>query len=127
MTTKVDMQLITNELSIKNNQLPPGTFKIDPRVTRNIGVIDDTHRFTQLIVEIVNSMETPFPIDIRADMTAVFDISSLPEDKVDDFLKHQAVAIVLPYIRGMISSATANALMPPIVIPIIDVAELFPD
>lgn len=127
MTTQVNMQLITNELSVKNNQLPPGTFNINPKFRRNIGVIDATHSFTQLVVEIKNSLENPFPVDITADMTAVFDISTIPQEKLEDFLKHQAVHILMPYIRGMISAVTANALMSPIVLPVYDAEQLFQD
>lgn len=127
MTTQVDMQLITNELSVRNNQLPPGTFNVNPTFRRNIGVMDETHSFTQLIVEIKNSSENPFPVDVTADMTAVFDVSSIPQEKRDDFLKHQAVHILMPYLRGMISSVTANALMMPIVLPVYDAEQMFKD
>lgn len=127
MTTQINMQLITNELSVSNNQLPPGTFTLAPRFRRNIGVIDETHSFTQLIVEIKNSKENPFPVDITADMTAIFDISSIPAEKLENFLKHQAVHIIMPYIRGMISAITANALMTPIVLPVYDAEQLFSD
>ncbi len=127
MTTQINMQLITNELSVRNNQMSPGTFTLNPSFRRNIGVLDESHSFTQLIVEIKNSKENPFPIDITADMTAVFDVSSIPNEKLDNFLKHQAVHILMPYIRGMISSVTANALMMPIVLPVYDAEQLFPD
>ncbi len=127
MTTQVNMQLVTNEISVRNNQLPPGTFNINPRFRRNIGIIDETHSFTQLVVEIKNSAENPFPVDITADLTAVFDISTIPQEKLEDFLKHQAVHILMPYIRGMISSVTANALMVPIVLPVYDAEQLFQD
>lgn len=127
MKPLVNVQLITNELSIHNNQLEPGTFNVNPICERNVGMIDEKHWFTQVVVKFENSEENPFPVDIVADMTGIFDVSNLPEDKIEDFAKHQAVQIILPYIRGMISSATANALMPPIVLPVVDVMQLFPD
>ena len=127
MQTQINMQLVTNELSIKNNHLSSGTFNVNPRFQRNIGIVDEKHSFTQIIVELRNSKENPFPVDIKADMTAIFDMSTVPAEKADDFLKHQAVHILMPYIRGMISSATANALMTPIVLPVFDATTLFQD
>lgn len=126
MQPLVNMQLITNEISIKNNHLPDGQFKLSPRITRNIGVVDKEHSAVELIVEIVNSKDNPFPVDIRASITGVFEVSTLPSDAVDTFLKIQAVQILFPYIRALISSATSSSMFPPIILPIIDASTLFP-
>ena len=127
MTTQINMQLITNELSIRNNQLPPGTFSINPMFRRNIGTINEHQAFTQIVVELKNTEDHPFPVDITADMTAIFEIDSIPQETLDDFLKHQAVHILLPYLRAMISSVTANSFMPAIVLPVFNALDLFPD
>lgn len=127
MEPLVNMQLITNEVSIKNNNLPNGQFTINPKFTRNIGAIDESHAFTELKVEILNSEDAPFPVDVVVSLTGLFDISTLPEKDVDAFLKFQAVHILLPYIRSMVSSITASSLMPPILLPIVDAKALFND
>lgn len=127
MEPLVNMRLSTNEISIKNNHLAEGQFKVSPRITRNIEVIDESHSAVELILEIINSEENPFPIDIRISLNGVFDISNLPSETVDNFLKVQAVQIMFPYVRTIVSSITSCSLMPPIVLPIIDVKKLFPD
>ena len=91
MQPLVNMQLITNEISIKNNHLPDGQFNFSPKITRNIGVVDKDHSAVEIIVEAVNSSDNPFPVDIRASVTGVVDISALQPDAVDSFLKIQAV------------------------------------
>lgn len=125
MKPLVNMRLITNEVHIKNNNLPDGQFSMVPRLSRNIRNIDNEHTAVELTVEIINSDEHPFPIDVRATMTGVFEVSTLPEDTVENFVKIQAIQIILPYIRALITSATAGSLYPPVVLPVIDVRNLF--
>ena len=127
MQPLVNMKLLTNEISIKNNHLPEGKFNLTPMITRNINVIDDTHSAVELILEIINSEDNPFPVNIRVSLTGIFDISGLPTETVDNFLKVQAVQILYPYIRTMVTSITSSSLMPPIILPVIDVKNLFPE
>jgi len=122
-----NMRLVTNELSIKNNDLPDGQFECHPRFTRKMDRIDPKTAYTQLIVEIENSEEHPFPVNICVDVTGFFEITALPESQIDSFLKEQAVQIIFPYVRSMISSAMSAAMMPPLIIPIIDVRKVFQD
>lgn len=127
MQPLVNFQLVTNEISVRNHHLPNGQFNISPRITRNITRDDETHATVEIVLEIINSKEAPFPIDLRVRLSGIFDISAFPAEEVDDFLKIQAVQILFPYVRTMVSSITASALMPPIVLPVIDVRTLFPE
>ncbi len=127
MEPLVNFQLITNEVSVKNNNLQEGSFSLAPQIKRGITKIDDTHSAVRLILEILNTEKIPFPVDIKVDLTGVFDVSNLSPEDVEDFLKLQAIQIMFPYIRTMISSATSCAMMPPVILPIIDVREMFPD
>lgn len=127
MEPLANVQLAINELSIRNNGLPPGEFIVSPRFTRNIGVVSENVSCVNLIVEIVNTPEIPFPFDIKADLMGVFELSKIPEHERDYFLKITAVQVLLPYVRGIVSSVTANTFMPPVILPIVDVHELFPD
>ena len=121
-----NVEIITNEISIKSNKLPKGNFTIAPRFTRNIGTDNETG-FVELICEILNSEEQPFPVNIRVSLTGVFDLSQVPDDQRDYFLKITAVQIIFPYVRNIVSTITSSALMPPIILPIIDVKKLFPE
>jgi preprotein translocase subunit SecB len=127
MQPLVNMQLVTNDISIKNNHLQDGQFNVSPQITRNIGVIDKDHSSVELILEIINNEESPFPVDIHVSLTGIFDISGLPSEAVDNFLKIQSVQILFPYIRSMVSCITSCSLLPPIILPIIDVRNLFPE
>lgn len=127
MEPLANVQLITNEISIKNNHLPDGKFQINHSITRNINTIDDTHVAVELVYEIINSEEHPFPIDVRVSLTGIFDLSNIPQNAVEHFLKYQAVQILYPYVRTMVTNITASSFMPPIIPPVIDVMKLFPE
>ena len=127
MEPLVAIQLITNEISVKNNHLPAGSFDFSPTFYRKIGEIDKAHMFVELSVEIISTKEKPFPVDIRASMTGTFDISDLKEEDVEDYMKIQSVQTMLPHLRSLISTTMAGALMAPLMLPLYDVRMLFPD
>lgn len=127
MNSFANMFLITNEISFQNNGVKGDQFTVQPQFIRDFGTFDEEHFFTRLRVEIKNTKENPFPIDVAADITGIFETRTIAEDQREDFQKHQAISILMPYIRSMVSSITADALVQPIVIPILDVYDIFPD
>lgn len=127
MGALMNMRLATNEISIKNNDLPKGSFNLAPQIRRIIGQVDGTHASVEIRVEIRNTEENPFPMDVTASMTGIFDISSIEEKDRDNFLKIQSVQLILPHLRSLIASTTAAALMTPLMLPIYDVRKLFPE
>lgn len=127
MEALAEMRLIVNEVSIKNNRLQDGEFTINPVFSRKIQMLLDHIGAMELTVKIENSADTPFPVDIWVSVTGIFNLSQLPPEQHEKFLKITAVQIVFPYIRTIVSNMTVNALMPPIVLPVIDVRNLFPE
>lgn len=127
MEPSVNMKLITNDISIKNNHLPAGNFILAPEYVRKIGQVDDTHLGVEIQVRIHSTEENPFPVDIDASMTGVFELSNLEEKNLENFLKIQSVQLILPHMRSLIASTTAAALMTPLMLPIYDARTLFPD
>ena len=127
MGNLTEMRLITNEISVKNNNLPGGSFNLMPKIQRLIGKVDETHASVEIRVEIHNTEENPFPVDVIASMTGIFDMSNIEEKDRDNFLKIQSVQLILPHIRSLIASTTAAALMTPLMLPIYDARTLFPD
>lgn len=127
MGNLTEMRLITNEISVKNNNLPGGSFNLMPRIQRLIGKVDETHASVEIRVEIRNTEENPFPVDVIASMTGIFDMSNIEEKDKEKFLKIQSVQLILPHMRSLIASTTAAALMTPLMLPIYDARTLFPD
>ena len=125
MDSLLNFQLITNEVSIKRNQLQGEGYKIDPKLTRDVTITEDGKGIVELILEINNTEEKPFPLDIRISLSGIFDISSIPDESRSDLLNITAVQILFPYLRSILSTVTSGALYPPIILPIIDVRKLF--
>ena len=127
MKSLVNYKLITNKVCIVNNQMGDGNFTIDPKIHRTIISVDPNHSAVTYDFEIKSTEEHPFPVDIEVSLTGVFDTSKLDDNSVDDFLKVQTCQILFPQIRTIVSSLTANALMTPLILPIIDARSLFDD
>ncbi|MBR3382807.1 MAG: protein-export chaperone SecB [Clostridia bacterium] len=127
MEPLANVQIVTNEVVIKNNDLQPGEFTVSPVFARKTGMISETVAFVELTAIIENTVENPFPIDIKVRLTGIFDLVNFPKEQYKQFMDVTAVQILFPYVRSIITNATSSALMPPIILPIIDVKKLFPD
>lgn len=125
MESLVNYSLFTNEIRIVNHQLPVGQFTADPKIHRTINKIDDVKTAVTYALELKSTDEHPFPADIFVSLTGVFDISKLDDSQVDDFIKVQTCQILFPQIRTIVSSLTSAALMPPLLLPIVDARKLF--
>ncbi len=123
----VNMHIMTNEVRLKSNGLTGENFQIKPRFTRDIKQLDDTHWAASLRVEIMNTEENPFPVEIIVDMTGLFDVSRLDKKDIQSFMKIQTLQLMLPHIRNIIANLTTAALMNPLMLPIYDARKLFPD
>lgn len=118
----------TQQLSIKTNNIKPGNFKLNPSITRRTGKIRDKVFFTSLTLAIKNTEEHPFPVDVFVDFRGIFEFSEYDTElDVQDFLKLEAVKIMFPYLRSIVSNLSTTAMLPPIILPVTDVTKLFKD
>ena len=124
MEALVNYTLTTNEISLVNHRISGDKFKVDPVITRKIEKIDDSKSAVTYSLEIKNSPEHPFPVDVLVSLTGVFDISNLEPDNIDDFLKVQTCQIIFPQIRTIVATLTSSALMHPILLPVVDARKL---
>ena len=122
----IDFAISTEEVAIKNNNLPEGSFNIVPKYTRLINRNDSAKRASvTLSVEILGTEAEPFPVDVRIVQKGTFNMEKIPAEQIDEFLKYNAVQVLFPYLRTTLSTSLSAAMMPPIVLPIIDVQEAF--
>lgn len=127
MDILANMQLVTKEIRLKNNELADGEFTISPTFTRTTGETADGRYYTELSVSLSNTKETPFPLDLYVCIAGIFELNNFDDEQIRSFLNLNAVQILFPYIRTIVSSITSTAMMPPIVLPIINSQTLFPD
>ena len=110
-----------NEASIKNNNLPVGEFKLNPQIQKKIGKANSPGNayVVEIRVEILNTPENPFPIDLVASLSGIFNIEGDNVEDINNFLQLQGFQMVFPYLRSLVANMTANAMMPPIFLPIV--------
>lgn len=122
MATKFNsLTLMVNEASIKNNNLPVGEFKLNPQIQKKIGKANSPGNayVVEIRVEILNTPENPFPIDLVASLSGIFNIEGDNVEEINNFLQLQGFQMVFPYLRSLVANMTANAMMPPIFLPIV--------
>ena len=112
---------MVNEASIKNNNLPVGEFKLNPQIQKKIGKANSPGNayVVEVRVEILNTPENPFPIDLVASLSGIFNIEGDNVEEINNFLQLQGFQMVFPYLRSLVANMTANAMMPPIFLPIV--------
>ena len=116
------------EFSFKENQghEKDQKFTIEPEFVGETGKLTQKKYYTQLAVGVKNREDKPFPVDIHVVTRAVFDIDNVEDEtKVEKFLEKQGVHVLFPYLRSTLSSITSIAMIPPIVLPIIDASKFF--
>ncbi len=115
----------TDEISLKNNKLKLGNFKLLPNLKREIGKVKDDVYFCRLILDITDNPTNRFPVDVHIKFVGVFEFKDYDnENELYDFLKKDAVHTMYPYLRAMLSNLATNAMMPTIILTIIDDTKL---
>jgi preprotein translocase subunit SecB len=120
-----NMELIVNEARIRNNHLPAGEFQFNPCFGRQYGKAEDGRYFNTLYVDIADTDNTSFPVSIYASITGYFNLSDYSESVINNFLENQSAQLIFPYLRALVTSLTVGAMMPPIVLPVINAQEYF--
>ena len=116
------MTIITNEISLINNNLSEGNFQVKPYITRKYGKVTgkENQYGVEMQVIIKDEPENRFPINLTVRITGLFEIDGDNIDEINNFLKIQGVQMVFPYLRTMVSNITSSAIMPSIMLPIIN-------
>lgn len=73
-----------------------------------------------------NPIENNYPFKMKLEMVGIFSMK-LGEDEDISFYKSNAVAILFPYARALVSSYTANSNVTPLVLPTININKLLQD
>ncbi len=102
-----------------NNDGTAIDLKIKPSIE-----INDEHMNVTLQIEIFeDAKQNNKPFEMKMNLTGYF----IAEGCNPETLKANAVAILYPYVRAIISTYTANANITPLILPIINVNKLIKD
>jgi len=66
---------------------------------------------------------TKYPFSMEIEVVGFFSMSNTSDEQIERF-KPNAVAILFPYVRAIVSSYTANANVAPLILPPINVNQL---
>lgn len=114
------------EITFKKNivQKDQGEIELKPKFTRTIADDKDGRFSVSLSFELVNEDNNQLPFDIKVIIVGYFHLECDEEER-KTLMEKNTVAILYPYLRALITSLTASANVPPLVIPVINVVKMF--
>lgn len=114
---------INFELNNSFNFSKSQEIKICPQFNRNIKKIDDDIVAVGLSINIGDSFALPFFVNIEIE--GVFKLKEWEKDNNRVFIEKNAVAILFPYLRTLVTMVTANSNLNPYILPIMNIADMF--
>lgn len=117
---------IVNEIRYKTNKefkdSNEGT-SVDINIIPKIDIKGNDMNITLITNIFNNALENNYPFEMQIDITGNF---STEGDSLDKFVKN-AIAILYPYVRAIVSTYTASANISPLILPAINVNKLIED
>lgn len=100
---------------------------IDFSVKREIKFLDDKDNI-MLVTLLINIFDSPqennYPFSMFVSLTGIFEIDDVSSEQKNNLAQVNAVAILFPYVRSLVSTYTANANVSPLILPAINVIKL---
>ena len=124
--------LSADELSFKMNHIkaePNTRFEIKPFFSRRIQGVHE-HPLIHIVpleCKVETTEESPKPFNLLVRLVGVFEVKNMNTDEDRRIFAVNATETMFPYLRSAITNVTADALIPPIVLPVVSGATLFPD
>ncbi len=124
--------LTADELGFKMNHIkaePNTRFEIKPFFSRRIQGVNESPLIHIVTLECkIESTETdPKPFDLHVRLVGVFEVKNIQNDEDRRIFAINATETMFPYLRAAITNLTADALIPPIVLPVVSGGTLFPE
>ena len=104
---------------------PQKRLDINPRFERQVKKISENSLLVELSISIHDN-DTPAPFHLDIEISGMFQCenwNAKPED--EKLVIDSTTAILFPYLRSLVTMVTANANIPPMIIPVMNVSALF--
>lgn len=100
--------------------------EIDLNIRKQVTYDEDTKSGVVKLMTVVfeNPEANDYPFSIILEVSGFFDIASDSNEECESLLNVNAVAILFPYIRALITTYTSNANVEPLILPAINVNKL---
>jgi preprotein translocase subunit SecB len=101
------------------------TISLNPDFRRNIRKIDENKALVELTV-LIQTKEIQLPFYLEVTIGGLFTLDHWEESETKlNQMKNQTIAILFPLVRSLVTVVTANSNIPPLMLPLLDVAALF--
>jgi preprotein translocase subunit SecB len=112
------------KIVLRNHGLDGRKYQLNPQYYKSISKVGEDAYRLELSVHLVNTESNPFPIDLFVEFETVFSFSEYDSQKeIDGFLNRSAIQMIFPFMRAAIHGVVSAALLPPLVLPMIDVRQ----
>jgi len=117
---------LVNSIDFKYNpEYTGGKAKMDVDFGHAVAVKNNEARVSLrcMLFRKAKKEEKPFHLEVH--MTGIFEFQTeLEGEELNSIIRQQAINILFPYLRALISNITGNTGLPPIILPLINVNQL---
>lgn len=113
-----------------NEDFKEQSVSLDFDIERSVKYLEneDNTMLITLIVSIFNdAINKNYPFSMSVNLTGIFELDGIDIDKREIYAEVNAVAILFPYIRALVSNFTANANVAPLILPTVNVMKMLTD
>jgi len=115
------LNITTKRLEFINRAKEGINYELKPKVTKKIIVSDNSiyelHMFFRVTSDIVDNTA---PFEMNLEIAGLFELVDGETKDIDSFMNNNAVSIIFPYLRSIISNVMSSMMLPPIILPIVD-------
>jgi preprotein translocase subunit SecB len=120
-----EIHFVLNDNFKKPEQPIPLLFDMNKKI-----VFDENNNsatLTLFVTVFENAKENNFPFQFDLTLTGFFQVENLQNQVERNMIETNAIAILFPYIRALISSYTANANIKPLILPPVNIVKYMKD
>jgi preprotein translocase subunit SecB len=116
--------LQADQIFLRNTGVLGEDFKLNPVYEKQILIDKENTYILKLFVSLINSKEHPFPVDFKISFISKFEFENVSDQQdILNYLNINAIQMIFPFIRSAIANIFGAALLPPLVLPVIDVRD----
>lgn len=113
---------IVDEVNFKNKYNDNENFELDFDIDSNVDFKDKNNFILKLELYIFKKEEdVPFTMNVK--VIGIFEVDDVEEKLREELAEKNAVAILFPYVRALVSNYTAIANVSPLILPPINVVQ----
>lgn len=119
---------VVNDVEFKlNKEFKEEPITINFNISKNVVFNEKEPTIAYVTINTVvfeNAEENNYPFSLKVSIEGKFEVKEASKEEKEYLVNINAVAILFPYVRSLISTYTANANVPPLILPPINVTKM---